>query len=75
MKMPFNIATKGNEIYQDIKDDIETDFNGKYIVIEVVSGKYYIGNTGMEADTQARSEFPNIVLYGRRIGELDTMCW
>ena len=54
-----------------MKAELETTDNGKYIVIEVVSKRHFIGETRTDAVAEARKEFPNIVMFVRRIGTVE----
>lgn len=65
------LANKAREIYIFLKPQLEPSNNGKYVVIEVNSGKHFIGDTKDEAMEKARKEFPGILLFVRRIGELE----
>jgi hypothetical protein len=66
-----NVDEKAKEIYEPHKEKLESSHAGKYIVIEVNSGKYFVETTKDEAMAQARKEFPKILLFVRRIGELE----
>ena len=70
-----DLAEKAREIYKGLKKDLEPANNGKYIVIEVNSEKTFIGDTKDEAMAKARKEFSNIVLFVRRIGELEKVSY
>lgn len=59
---------KGKNIYKEIKDKLEKEAKGKFIAIEVDSGKYFIGKDQMEAFKKARKEFPKKIFYFVRIG-------
>lgn len=65
------LVEKAKEIYNSHKEELETSNSGKYVVIEVSSGKYFVGITKDEAMAEARKEFPKILLFVRRIGELE----
>lgn len=65
------LVEKAKEIYNSHKEELETSHGGEYIVIEVNSGKYFVGTTKDEAMAKARKEFPKILLFVRRIGELE----
>lgn len=66
------LLKKGEEIYQqELKGVLEPENNGKYVVIEVESKKYFIGETKDEAVTEAKKTFPNKVFVVRRIGEVE----
>jgi hypothetical protein len=65
---PEELAQKGMEIYKEIKDDLEKENFGKYLAIEVESGKYFIGETQVEALEKAKKEFPEKIFYSVKIG-------
>lgn len=77
VKIPSNtpniqeLVKKAKDIYVPLKEELEATHNGEYIVIEVNSGKYFVGATKDEAMANARKEFPGILLFVRRIGELE----
>ncbi len=59
----------GEEIYErKLKAKLEPKYKGKFLVIEVESGKYFIGNTFDEALDKAEAKFPHEVFYIKRIG-------
>lgn len=66
-----NLVAKAKKIYTTVKDQLEPLNNGKYVVIEVESTKYFIGDTKDEAMEKARKKFPHILLFVRRIGEIE----
>ena len=73
-KDPLNVkelVNKARAVYGAITPPLEPANNGKYIVIEASSGKYFIGDTKDEAMELARKEFPHILLFVRKIGELE----
>ncbi|MCL4338496.1 hypothetical protein M1271_02310 [Patescibacteria group bacterium] len=65
------LVDKAREIYDSLKPTLEPANNGKYVVIEVTSGRHFIGDTKDEAMAEARKVFPDILLFIRRIGELE----
>lgn len=65
------LVEKAKEIYNSHKEEWESSHSGKYVVIEVNSGRFYLGTTKDEAMIQARKDFPKILLFTRRIGELE----
>ncbi|MEK7171473.1 MAG: hypothetical protein AAB739_01055 [Patescibacteria group bacterium] len=62
------IAEEGKKIYEKIKKDYEPNKNGKFLAIEIDSGKTYLGSTSLEALEVARSTHPDKVFYVVRIG-------
>lgn len=65
------LVDRANEIYLTLKPQLEPTNNGKYVVIEVNSGRHFVGDTKDEAMVVARREFPGIILFVRRIGGLE----
>ena len=65
---PEQMAEKGEEIYSAEKDRLEKENKGKFLAIEVDSGKYFIGKDQMEAFRKARKKFPKKIFYFIRIG-------
>lgn len=62
------LIKKGNEIYETLKNGLEPAQNSKWVVIEVQSGKYFVGDTRTDAVAEARKVFPTQVMFARRIG-------
>ncbi len=56
------------ERYSEIKDELEPAYKGKYMMIEVESGDYFIGDTDMEAYLKAKEKHPDKVFHLIRIG-------
>lgn len=65
---PQELAQKGREIYEKINDKLEKKSFGKYVAIEVESGKYFVGDTQQEALEKAKSHFPTQIFYFVRVG-------
>ncbi len=68
---PVNIhqlSEEGKRIYEESKENLEAEHKGDYLVIEVESGNYFIGETIEEAGKKARKEYPDKVFYLIRIG-------
>lgn len=51
---PSEIAHKGEEIYQKISKQVEKEHSGDFVAIEVESGKYFLGQTQIEAIEKAK---------------------
>jgi len=67
-KISESVSQKGNEIYQKIKDNLEKDYKGKYIIIEPESEEYIIGDDKLELVKKARQKFPDKIFNVKRIG-------
>lgn len=64
----IDFAKKGKEIYQKISKDAEKKHYGKFLAIEVESGKYFLGETQEEAVKKAKKRFPTKIFYFIKIG-------
>jgi len=62
------LATKGEEIYSKIRDEVEEKFKGKIMAVEVGSEDYFIGSTVTEAVEKARAKHVDKVFYIKRFG-------
>jgi len=63
------IASRGWKIYEDrLKNDLEPENIGKFLVIDVESGDYEISDDEMEAVDRAMERHANGMLYLMRIG-------
>lgn len=62
------IANEGMKIYERIKERYEPDKNGKFLAIEVESEDAYLGATGVEAITEAKSHHPDKMFYLAKVG-------
>ena len=62
------IGEKGRELYKKISGELEREYHGKFVAIEVDSGDYFLGDTSIEADKKAKKKYPEKVFYLGRIG-------
>lgn len=65
---PAEIAQKGTQVYQKISGQIEKDHLGNFVAIEVESGKYFLGQTQIEALEKAKKSFPTKIFYLMKVG-------
>lgn len=65
---PSEIAHKGEVIYQKISKQIEKKHVGDFVAIEVESGKYFLGETQIEAIEKAKKHFPAKIFYLMKVG-------
>ena len=63
------IARLGKEIYErDIRRQVEADYHGEVVVIDVDSGDYAIANTGLAAADALRERRPAPDVWAVRVG-------
>ncbi|MGH3087079.1 MAG: hypothetical protein ACRDSJ_07145 [Rubrobacteraceae bacterium] len=63
------VVRRGREIYErDIRRKVEPEFEGKFIVVDVVTGGYVIADNDSEAFDRAQEKHPDGVHYVARIG-------
>ena len=63
------IGRIGQELYdREIKARVEPSLNGKYLVLDVVTGEYEIDDDDPEASDRLLARLPEAELYGVRIG-------
>ena len=65
------IIRRGQEIYNSKKNELEPSYNGQHVVIEIESGRYFIGDTRDEAIIKAKREFPHKVMFVKRVGGIE----
>jgi len=65
------LISKSTEIYNGLRAVLEPAHNGQFIAIEATSGKHFIGENRSDAVGAARKEFPDQVLFVRRIGGVE----
>ena len=65
---PAEIAQKGTQIYQKISKQIKKGHSGDFVAIEVESGKYFLGQTQVEAIEKAKKHFPTKIFYLMKVG-------
>lgn len=63
------IAEDGEKIYEGIKSQYEPQHNGKFLAIEVESGKVYFGEEAIDVRDAAKKDFPDKVFYLVKIGQ------
>ena len=62
------IGEKGGELFRGISEELQRDYRGKFVAIEVGSGDYFVGDTSVDAGKKARGKYPGNVFYLGRIG-------
>ncbi len=63
------IGRRGRDIYERrIRGEVESAHRGKFIVIDITTGDYEIGENGREASSRMRERSPEAVMHGTRAG-------
>jgi hypothetical protein len=63
------IAAHAKAIYeQQIRPRVEPEHTGKYLVINIETGDYELGEDKLSVSERAYARFPGAPLYGMRIG-------
>ena len=60
--------TKGKEVYESLKGELEPAHEGEIVAIHPDSGDHFLGKTLNEADGHAFAKYPDEWLYFVRIG-------
>ncbi len=64
------IGRRGREIYErSIRREVESRHRGKFIIIDITTGEYEIGESGREASDKMRERKPGAIMHGTRVGE------
>jgi hypothetical protein len=67
--MAQEVARRGREIYdREIRAEVEPEQEGRFLVIDVKSGRYALADDELEAFDRAREDTPDGVLYLVRVG-------
>jgi hypothetical protein len=66
---PEEVVSRGEAIYKEqIRDNIEAENKGKFVVIDIETGDYEIDVDDLRATMRALAKRPAAILYGLRIG-------
>lgn len=64
-----DLAESGQRLYDErLRKLLEPGHAGRYVAIEPVSGKYFLGDTGTEALLEARRALPEAMFYLACVG-------
>lgn len=64
------IARLGRERYErEIRDEVEPEHSGRFLVLDVSSGDYEIAEDNLDASERLMERRPEALLYGLRVGE------
>lgn len=63
------VASRGETIYRrEIRDKVEPEHKGKFLVIDVETGEYEMNIDDLVATKRLLAKHPNAVVYGLQIG-------
>ena len=63
------VASRGEAIYRrEIRDKVEPMHQGKFLVIDIETGKYEMNTDDLAATKRLLAKQPNAVVYGLQIG-------
>jgi len=63
------VGRRGQALYeQQIRDKVEAEQVGKFLVVDITTGAYEIDDDDLVASERALAKNPDAVLYGLRIG-------
>lgn len=66
---PEQVAEKGAEIYEKkLKSALEPEHKGKFVVIDVISSEYFLGDNLLEALENARKKYKDRLFHSVRVG-------
>jgi len=65
---PKAIAEAGEEIYNSLRADLETNHRGRFVAINVNTGTYHLGDSAEEAVEKARNAEPEDLFHLIRVG-------
>jgi hypothetical protein len=69
---PFNkheVARKGKEIDEKIRDKMESEHKDEALAIEMESGDYFLGKSAIDSTDKGRQKHPDGLFYVVRIGK------
>ena len=62
------IVTRGEEIYQQYREKLESQYKGKIFVVDIETGNYEIADEDLVGTEHLLAKNPDTVTYGLRIG-------
>jgi hypothetical protein len=64
----YAISQKGQRTFEALSHELEKEQFGRFIAIEVNTGEYFLGETGIEATRKAQAKHPGKIFFLGRIG-------
>jgi hypothetical protein len=66
---PSEIVERGRALYdQQIRDRVEAENRGRFLVINVETGEYVLDDDHLAASDRAAARYPGAPLYAIRVG-------
>ncbi len=65
---PSEISTKGEAIYEKLREKLEAEHWGEVVVIDIFSGDYEVGPDDLTATLRMFERRPQALTWGDRIG-------
>lgn len=62
------IAARGEEIYQQYREELESQYKGQFFVVDIETGNYEIADEDLVATERLLAKNPEAMTYGLRIG-------
>ena len=62
------IGARGEEIYQQYREELESQHKGRFFVVDVETENYEIADEDLEATKRLLAKNPKAMTYGVRIG-------
>ena len=62
------IVSRGEEIYQQYREELESHYKGQFFVVDIETGNYEIADEDMVATERLLAKNPEAMTYGLRIG-------
>ena len=59
---------KANVFFKKINKKLLSEYKGKIVAIDVESGDYFMGDSGLEACEKGKKKYPNKIFVCKRIG-------
>ena len=72
LKLKSDVARRGYQIYKKLRNALEREYLGEYVVIELESEDYFLGKDMNEALDKAEEKYPDKEFFVVQIGELAT---
>ena len=62
------IVARGEEIYQQFRDELESQYKGQFFVVDIKTEDYEIADEDLVATERLLAKHPDAVTYGLQIG-------